>query len=191
MTTKNTFCILLNPDINTQKGLASIHRQLIGMFPGLINSLTGNGDKLPYHKTIIGGIKLETDYSAGLIKGAVKELLVFENRSKLPKIKDLEAIQLPNFSIGVRLKFVDGSYIITGAPERNHSLAKSLGAGNFDFNLSHHITVCNVKGGYAELDRVLPVFEQIFLVYKNDLMQMTFTPEVWQKADKGWVKYNL
>lgn len=191
MTTKNTFCILFNLDPNTQKRLTSVHGQLIGMFPGLINPLTGNGAKLPYHKTIIGGIKLETDYSTALIKGAVKELLVFGDTSKLPKIKDLETIQIQNFSIGIRLKFVEGSYVITGVPEKNHSLAKSLGAGNFDFNLSHHITVCNVKGGYEELDRVLPVFEQIFSVYKNDLMQMTFTPEVWQKADKGWVKCNL
>ncbi len=188
MTTENTFCILLRPDIESSGTLRLMHEKLLTEFPSLVSSAPVD-NALPYHMTIIGGIKIDRLCSAAYIKIVRQKIKVFTDDSKIPRLAGIESIHLPGYSLGIRLKFVPESYVITGSKEENVLLANMLGAKNFDFDQPKHITLFSVKNYYVGIDSVLPVLKDLLLMYHGKLLEMTFMPEIWEKVNGSWSKY--
>lgn len=188
---KEKFCILFNFDSETQMMLREIHEKMLQKFPNLISALPVNGITLPYHMTMLGTINLGKGYAGMMINQAIRKIKPFSH-NVLPKLEDLKSSQLPGDSLGIRLKFLPGSYVLTGIPEVDIVLAKMLGAEKFDFDLVNHITLFQVKNGFMGIDQVLPTFKELFFEYKDCLAQMKFIPQVWKKVDnQRWTVVNL
>jgi hypothetical protein len=184
------FCIMLNLDNRTQGILRGMHLSLLESFPPLIDPIPTEGISLPYHKTIIGGVSLRVDEVENKLRLARDSLVLFSKNSS-PKIIGLEVCSLQPYALGIRLKLQRGSYVITGNPQNNRSLAHLLGAKNFNFDLPHHVTLTNVKGGFEGIDTVRPKLVELLSDNKKDLMFMTFIPEIWEKNGEKWSKYEL
>ena len=185
------FCICFVPDSESLKVIGSIYLEMKKSYPDLISVGTGVG--LPYHMTIIGGIKLDPGLSKALIKNAISQILPFGDSTKIPILKDVEPTQMNGNYLAIRLKFKDGSYVITGSPENNLGLASSMGAASFDFNLVRHVGVCRVKDGFSGMDKVKNLFDGLMSKYKPNLAVMTLTPKVFimPAGQKTWRLYSL
>jgi hypothetical protein len=186
---KDKFCILFNFDSETQKILRKIHEKMLVEFPHLVSPLLLPRVDLPYHMTMIGAIKLEPQYSDVMVKQAIRQLKAF-NENILPVLEEIKPSQIPGNFLGIRLKFLPGSYVLTGIPEKNVALAKMLGAEKYDFDLLNHITLFQIKNSFLGIDEVLSRFKEIFLEHKDQLVNMVFIPEVWKKEiNTTWIKY--
>ena len=183
------FCICFVPDSDTLKVIGGMHTKIASKYPELIRPGTGPG--LPYHMTIIGGIKLEPNVSKSLIQNAVSQIMPFSDSNKIPILKDLEVAQMYGGYLAIRLKLEQYSYVITGSPEKNRGLASSLRVANFNFDSIRHISLCKVLGRYIEMDKVKIFFDELFKGNKDALLNMKLTPKVFimPANQKSWQLY--
>ena len=189
------FCICFVPDLESLKVIGGIYLQMKESYPDLISVGTGIG--LPYHVTIIGGIKLDPNLSKALIKNAVSQIIPFVDSAKTPKVLTVwpeGKMDMGYLAIGIR--FSEGSYVITGNQERNRGLASSLGARGFVFDLTRHVSVCTVRKGFAGFsgkDQVMPLFNNLVERNRQVLTDMTLTPKVFimPAGKKAWKSYSV
>ena len=186
-TKKDKFLIGFNLDALTQEILFNIHSEMQSYYKNTINSPTINKDtSLPYHMTIIGGIKIDSNLSTGYMTGALEKLKPFQKDAMIPKLIDIESAQLNGNMLGIRLKFEDGTYVITGCPESNMSLAKMLGVPHFNFDAPRHVTLCEVWGGLRSMDKVWLSFKKLTDLHKSKILELELTPYVWKDTKEGW-----
>ena len=184
------FCIGFNLDTDTQKLLREMHLFMYKEYPNNIKNPHINQDgNLPFHMTIIGGIKIDSNLSSAYMGQVLTQLKHFEKGASMPVLEDIKPARLYGNILGVRLKFKAGSYVITGVPEKNIALAKMLGVLGFNFDATHHISLCSVWGEYKGMDKVWPRFVESIALKKRELLNLKLTPCVWKKGKDAWTEY--
>ncbi len=184
-------CVLLLPDRKTRDYLYAWSRQFKRRFPETFEPKRVGRHLLPFHMTMIAGIKLPIDSCEVTLRESVKRLGPFRDTPLVPVLVDLENFTLNGNTLVLRLKFKSCTYVLTGNRVHNQELLVSLGATSFNLNTLHHITFGVVSGGYENLDKLSFYLGRSLERRKEKLMTMTLKPEVWVKSSEGWRRLEI
>lgn len=184
-------CVLLLPDRKTRDYLYAWSRQFKRRFPKTFEPKRVGRTLPPFHMTMIAGIKLPIESYEVILRESVQRLGPFREMPLVPVLADMENITLNGNTLGLRLKFTSGTYVLTGNRVHNQELLVLLGATSFNLNMSHHITFGVVSGGYENLDKLSFHFGRSLERRKEKLMTMTLKPEVWVKSSERWRRLEI
>ena len=182
-------CILLCPD----EASLGIIAKIVGYLTGTLVPVTKDPGMLPYHMTIIGGGRVEENEQTKIkLRSIALEIKPFQSKDFLPTVERVEPIPLFGGNIAIRLKFESGTYLITGNIQKNKAL-KAFLSSNHHFDFIRHITLYRVGNDYDLMDEKLALLEHLLGAYKEELLAMTFTPEIWVKPSTSneWNKLDL
>lgn len=184
-----SICVMFSLDVNTNAVLANISSVLRLEYPSLFKPSVLLGS-MPYHMTMIGGVKLWLSEYENVVRELVQTLKPFQEGGTTPRVLKLEPRKRILNTLAITFDLVPGSFVLIGNRQKNEAMVESL-APTFTLDDDRHVTVGAVSGTVSDLDYVYPKFKR--LVYENAvaLSKATFTPQVWVKHDRVWTQFQI